>query len=669
MPSKPHSPLTRLFGGLLLALCVAANSHAYKWDEISQEDLAANECSLDPTAAAEVLYKQLIYDLTTENVRIIKTHIRTKIYEKSALDYARRTKFWYSDHYRASGIHARVIKPDGSYIEVDDKDVVTQTESRNQNYTLRSTTISIPQVEVGDIVEYLYRTSLDEGYYLPQDEIMFQEQWPIRKLELKMKPYVYRGAGFKWASHHCENRMEKGGGGFYEIELQNLPGYPEEPYQAPDSDAKAWFTFYNVTSLTDGDAFWKSESKRLYREMLSNTKSDKTVSAKAAELSKGKSTQQEKLRAFYEYCTHELINSSYGKADRLTADQLKDIYNDWKAGKTIDKGYGTPKNINTVFCALARAVGIDARIAACANRSDYAFTGAVEQIDIALPHTVVGVKKDKEWTFYNPACKYIPFGQLDWIHDQVTALVPDKKQLILIKTQAASPEQNISRSEGEFELSPDGTLSGRFKLTAQGNPAFMLKQTLDEQSESEREKSAKEALSKPWPNGEMDNWLITNADDPSEPVVIECDLTIPNYAESVGDRLFVRPNVEERYSEAEFPALERKTPIFFDFKYRTESEIRIKLPEGYALEAPSAPRPTVIEGLFDYSPKLAMTKKSNTLIYRRTLDFVGNRYPAEAYPIIKRAFDTLLEQDQHTLTLKKEEASASANETTSQENE
>ncbi len=659
--------MTRLISGILLALCVAANSHAYKWDEIPQEDLTASECSLDPNAAAEVLYKQLIYDLTDENIRVIKTHIRTKIYEKSALDSARRTKFWYQDYYKATNIHARVIKPDGSFIEVDDKDVVTQTERRNQKYTLRSTTISIPQVEVGDIVEYLYRTSLDEGYYLPSDEIMFQEAWPIRKLELKMKPYVYRGAGFKWASHNVENRMEEGKGGFYEIELENLAGYPDEPYQAPDSDAKAWFTFYNVISLTDGDAFWKNEGKRLYREMMSNTKSDKTVSEKAAELSQGKKTQEEKLRAFYEYCTHELINSSYGKADRLTADQREDLDNGWNASKIINKGYGTPKNMNTVFCALARSVGIDARIAACANRSNYAFTGVVEETDIALPHTVVGIKQGEEWTFYNPACKYIPFGQLDWIHDQVTALVPDKKQLILIKTQAASPEQNISQAEGEFELSPDGNLSGRFKLTAQGNPAVILKQVLDEQSESEREESAKEALSKPWPNGEMDNWVITNADDPSKPIVIECDLTIPNYAESVGDRLFVRPNVEERYSEAEFPALERKTPIFFDFKYRTESEIRIKLPEGYALEAPSAPRPWETKGLFNYSPKLAMTKNSNTLIYKRSFDFVGNRYPAEAYPIIKRAFDVLLEQDQHTLTLKKEEASASVTPTTSQE--
>ncbi len=659
--------MPRFLLALLLGLNVALTVDAYNWDEISQEELAATECTFDTSAEAEVLFKSLIYDLTDNNIRVIKTHIRTKIYDKSALDRARRTKFYYYNYYKAANIHARVIKPDGSYIEVDDKDVVTQTESKKNGDTLKSTTISIPQVEVGDIVEYKYRRVMDEYYYLPKDQVSFQEAWPIRKLELKMKPYVYKGAGFKWTSNKIAKRMEKGKGGFYEITLENQPGYPDEPYQAPDTDAKSWFAFYNVTSLSNGDAFWKGESKRLHKQMLSMTKNDKVVSAKAAELSAGKSTDEEKLQAFYDYCTHDLINAYYGEADRLTADQRNDLDSKWSASKVISKGYGTAKNMNTVFCALARSIGIDARLSACANRNEYAFTKVMEQIDIALPHSVVGIKNEDTWTFYNPGCRYIPFGQLDWIHDNVVSLVPDKKDVILTRTQAASPEQNSTLTKGRFELSIDGELSGKVTLIGEGNPGLALKQILDGQSKSERIKSLKKALSKPWPNGDMENFVIKNAAHPTEPLTIEFDITIPNYAETVGDRIFVQTNVEQRFAEAEFPSPERKTSIFFNYKYQEKSDIRIKLPEGYALEAPSAPKPLEFKGLLNYEPKLAMSKKTNTLIYKRTLDFIGNRFPPKAYPAIKYSFDQLLAQDHHALTLKKQEASASTVESTSSE--
>ncbi|MDQ8198773.1 DUF3857 domain-containing protein [Pelagicoccus enzymogenes] len=665
LPSATPHPY-RFPLSLLLALLLSAFAHGNNWDEIHPDDLAATECELDPSAPAEVLYKEIIYDLAEGGSylpqRIIKYHIRTKIYDQSALDQARRTKFWYYNYYKAASIHARVIKPDSSFIEVEDEDIVTQTESRKNGETLRSTTISIPQVEVGDIVEYKYRKVMDENYYIPKDEISFQEAWPIRHLHLKMKPYVYRGEGFKWASNRTGVGMEKGKGGFYEITLKNQEAYPEEPYQAPDSDARSWFTFYNVTSLRNGDDFWKAEGKRLYREMLSNTKEDKTVSDKAKELAAGKKTQEEKLKAFYDFCRSQLINSYHGEADRLTSDQRDDLNEKWSASKTLSNGFGYPLNINTVFCALARAEGIDARLAFCADRSRYNFTGVMEQVDIALPHSLVAIKDGDNWTFHNPGARYIPFGQLDWIHDNVGVLVPDKKELILIKTQAAKPEDNKAKAHADLELSEKGHLSGTLTLTAEGNHGLTFKQIMDERSESERKEVLEKALSEMWPNGEFEDIVIENADDPFKQLKITCQISLPNYAEVVGDRLFFQPNVEQRYAEPEFPSPERKTLIFFDFKYREQSEIEIKLPDGYALEAPSAPRPFEVQHFMSYSPKLSFNKTQNKIVYHRTLDFSGDTYPPQAYPIIKKSFDDLFAQDHHSLTLKKIEESAALEE-------
>lgn len=649
------SPFRRLLASVLVATAITVSSAAGGWNDVSPDDLVATECAFDPTAAAEVLYKEIIYDLDETGSRVIKHHLRTKIYEKSALDHARRLKLWYHSYYRVTSIHARVIKPDGSFIEIDDDGVVTQRERKGSGRIVKSTTISIPQVEVGDIVEYRYRKMLDEGYYLPKDEIAFQEEWPIRKLYVKLKPYVYRGSGFKWASYGTSQSMVEGKGGFYEIMLENQPGYPEEPYQAPDSDARSWFTFYNVHSLVSGEEFWKIEGKRLYRQMLSKTKADRVVSAKASELARGKTTDEEMLRAFYDFCRRELINSAHGKADRLTQKQRENLNDDWTASKTLSNGYGTPRNINTVFCALARSEGIDARLSRCADRSEYSFTKTLEDVDIALPDTVVAIKDGEGWTFYNPAALYMPFGMLDWIHDDVTALVPDKKELIFAQTQAASPADTTSTFTGDFELAENGDLEGVISFTALGNRGLLLKQVLDDASENEREEGVKGMLTKRWPNAGVEEIRIDNAEDLFEPVRIQCDVTIPNYAESIGKRLILQPNVETRYDVAEFPNPTRKTMINFDYRYREESEISIKLPDGYELEAPSAPKPFKFTNFMEYEPKLALHRNSNKIVYNRTLDFYGRRYMPDVYSAIRQAFDGLLAADHHALTLKKEE--------------
>ncbi|MDQ8203322.1 DUF3857 and transglutaminase domain-containing protein [Pelagicoccus sp. SDUM812003] len=646
---NPRS-LYRVFAFLFLPL--AANLLAYNWDDVPLEELASTECSFDPEAPAEVLFKEVIYDLDERKVRTIKTHLRTKIYEESALDQARRTKIWYADFFKASGINARVIKPDGSYIEIEKDDVVSQTEKKSNGRRTRSTTISIPKVEVGDIVEYRFRLILDEGYFLPKDEVAFQEAWPIRRLELKMKPYFPYSSGFKWASFRCERGMEKRGD-FYEISMTNQPGYPEEPYQAPDSDARSWFLFYGVTTTKNGDDFWKSEGKRLFREMSSDTKVDKEVQALADELSEGKKSKEEMLRAFYDYCVSDLINSSYGEADRLTQDEREDLQDKWDAGKVIRKGYGTPNGINKVFCALAQAKGVDARIAACGDRSEYAFKRLVENVEVALPHTIVAIKNGDGWDFHNPASKYIPFGQLDWIHDGVTALIPDKKKLIFVTTPEASPTENRAWFEGDFDLSANGDLEGSLVLKANGNQALIFKQMLHGKSDADRVDTIEEVLKEGWSNCQIDGVSLSGMEAPADPVRIACRIKIPAYAESVGQRLFLQPNVEERYSESRFPSQTRKTELFFDFKYLDESSVVIRLPEGYELEAPSAPRPLVVESFYTYEPRLSLNRKSNELIYTRRFEFMGNRYDARAYPIIKSAFDDLLAQDHHTLTLKR----------------
>lgn len=649
---KPTS-LTRPALLILAILSIAIPAQAWEWSATPSADLERSECDYDANSDAEILYKELDYGYRSNQRRIFK-HLKIKVYKESALDRARRVKFYHPDYYEVSELHARVIKQDESYLETTKDDIFTDFERETKDYKVMSTAISFPRAEVGDILEYTYTLILDINYALRDDQIFIQEYWPIRQLELKVKPRQ-DSRGIKWSEHLIHQKRTTSKGYYTELSIKEVPAYPDEPYQAPDTDVKSWCGFYTANSTKSGKDYWIEQSKLTHTNTVTVTKPDSYIKALAKEITTGINSDQEKLRALYNYCVTDIINFSYGEADRLTSKEIEEIEWKWDVDKTLKNGMGKPGTINIAFCALARASGFDSRLTRVADRSKFAFTGTYEVLKEALPSVLVAVKQGEDWIFYNPGEKYLPFGQLDWKHDGASGLIPDKKELILVKTQTANPQSNRTENRGNFELSSDGSISGHFSMQLVGLEAVQLKRMLNEKSEGQRKETLEELLLKTWSNGQIENVTVQNAAHPIDPILIEFDVTIPGYAESVGDRLFLRPNIEERYTEAKFPNNERKTPIFFRKKYLYDSEFSIKLPDGYVIESPTAPAPVNVAGFMDYQPKLSLNKNTNTIIYNRSLSFSGSTHPEKHYPIIKNAFDSLLKNDAHAITLKKSE--------------
>jgi len=68
----------------------------------------------------------------------------------------------------------------------------------------------------------------------------------------------------------------------------------------------------------------------------------------------------------------------------------------------LKSGIGGSRDIPVLFIAVAESPGLDARIALCSSWSDGAFKKDI-QISSNLPDTLVAVKVDGQWKFYDPA--------------------------------------------------------------------------------------------------------------------------------------------------------------------------------------------------------------------------------------------------------------------------
>lgn len=661
-------PLT-LLG--LLALLLPAALPAFDWIEVDPRDLTRTECPSDPRADAEIIFHRMIEDqvgprgqdmrrpgaahFNYEGLRYTEYHHLVKIYKDSALDTWRRKRIRYRDHRSISGLRARVIKQDGSVVVLDPSDVYQETAEKRKEGNYYTTSFSFPQVEVGDLIEYRYRLEWEPGWYTGGAVVTLQQPWPIRRLEIRFRPALPNlsgNAGYKWVTRNTNIGLVEGKQGFFELEAKNLEPYPDEPNQLPEQLGQAWFMFYIAETPKTGEAYWEHAAKEFYREASSLAKEDRAIKEKARELVAGRRSSEEKLKAIYDFCRSEIRNAGYGAADSVSANEKEKLEDDLKAGKILDLGYGSPDNINVLFCALAQSAGFDAQLAAVADKSEGGFFAELEKRDAVLPDILVAVRGGKEWTFYDPGARYLDFGKLYWTNAGATALVADKRRLELVKTQTSEAADNRSVDQGRFKLHADGSLTGTVVSEATGQKNFNLKAWLDHQSEAERSESMKERLQKNWPNGTIENVRFENVEDPFQPIKLTYDLRLPNYAEVLGERLIIKPNVFNKHAEPKFNAQERVTPIFFEFQRQEEVRAEIELPAGFELEAPSAPRPVEVKNLATYQPALGFGKDRSTLIYRCQIDFQGQMHSSAAYPAIKAYFDAAHQQDQHALTLK-----------------
>jgi len=139
------------------------------------------------------------------------------------------------------------------------------------------------------------------------------------------------------------------------------------------------------------------------------------------------------------------------------------------------------------------------------------------------------------------------------------------------------------------------------------------------------------------------------------PLFVRYKLKIPAFADVAGSKVILPANVFAHGSPAVFASATRKYAICFDHAWSEHDDIEITLPEGYTLEAGSAPAnigdPAGIVGV---RYQVSFKPKAHKLIYKRDFALGGNgaiAFQAGSYPALKRLFDSIQRSDEHVLAL------------------
>jgi hypothetical protein len=652
--------LLPLWSLICLALLLPATVFAGDdWRPIDPSDVALKAAVVEKDADAEAIFWEVRVDDSSIEELSLRNYIRIKVFTERGKESQSKVDLPYLGANRIKDIAARVIKPDGSIVELKKEDVFERTVVKVNGVKVKAKSFVLPGVEPGSIIEYRWR-EVRPGGSANRLRLQFQREIPVQTVSYFLKPF----GGMRYMSFHIgETRFVEDKNGFSKMALSNVPAFHEEPHMPPEDEVRSWvFLYYSQETKLDPDKYWKDAGKKIFEGSKDEMKVSDEVKSAIVSIIGDASTPEEKLLRIYDFCRTKIKNID-DDASGMSADEKKKLKENKSPADTLKQATGTGNNIDMLFAALAKAAGFDARLALSGNRDDLFFTKSLSNAYF-LQSAFIAVRVGEEWKYFSPAEMYTPFGMLGWREESQEVLITDAKEPMWVKTATSPPEKSMEKRTAKLRLLEDGTLEGDVNVEYTGHLAFDKKELNDDDSPAQREETLRDSVKGRLSTAEISDIRIENVTDPIKPFVYSYHVRVPGYSQRTGKRIFLQPAFFEHGLGPLFSNSERKNSVYFHYPWLEEDEVTIDLPAGYALDNPDAPSPINAGAVSQSTPRISVTTDGKRLTYRRRFFFGGGGtilFPVRTYADLKSLFDEVNKSDNHTITLKQTAATASSN--------
>ncbi len=635
--------------GLCLLLGGVTTAHAAKWEPVASADLAAKESAWSPGAAAEVLLSS--HELSqTANGSHVEQYFRVKIYTQTGVELVSKRAVDADENEIISGVAGRVVKPDGRIVELTKEHIFETVEAKVGSAKRTRTSLAFPDLEVGDVVEYRWKSS----YYgeLGGYRFLIQDSLPVRDYSFKLASMRDRGSIYYM---HCPSAKLTEFGLTAELTAHNLPAFEEEENMPPAPEFQAWLAVVRAYGALSDEDVWTLRSSEWAAEFEAAVRAGGSIKRKVGELIQGAANDDEKLQRLYDFCQGSITNYGWVSTPEIRAEKEKSRKETVPSpSRVLERGGGWPDDINYLFATMARAAGYKVRLGRSASRSEIVGVRGANG-HIFLNRQCIAVEVGGAWRYFKPAAYFVPFGMNQWWDESVAVLRCDDK--VLFDTTPATPAASTQANrKGRFTLDAEGTLEGDAEESYTGHAAVVRKMEFWEDSVEDVAKKFRERLVKRLPNAEVTAIEWTNLRTREMPLTVKYHVRVPGYAEQAGSRLALALSFFEAGQPVIFAAAERKYPIMFPYAYGEHDDVQIALPEGYVLDKGSAPKPVAdVANTISATYKLQYLPKTRTFTYQRDFALGSNgvtSFRVESYPVLKALFEKVHASDTHSLLIK-----------------
>jgi hypothetical protein len=627
---------------------------------ISPEELKMTSEPLAPGAPAIILYRQVDRDDHEWLTRGEYHYMRIKILTEAGRKYANVEIPFVKEGENIEHINARSVKPDGSIVnfngQVFEKNLF---KSRRESYLAK--VFTIPDVEVGDIIEYFYTADLRHIYNSQWivSESLFTKTARFSLWRYKSSAYSSVKMNVRWVRQNLPPGAEpkEFPGDIIRMEANNIPAFQSEELMPPANELKARVDFTYDVGLpeTDPNKYWQRVGEDWTNRLEKFIDKRKAMEQAVAQIVSPSDPPEAKLRKIYDRL-QEFRNKSYElrkteqeeKREKDKADEnVEDI---WK------RGYGNSSQITWLYLALVRAAGFEAYDCLVSDRAQYFFHPETEQGG-KLTANVVLVKLNGKDLYLDPGAEFAPFGVLPWSRSGVPGLRLAKGGVTWIQTTL--PQSSDSRGErvAKLKLSDAGDLEGKLTVKYTGLEAMYFRAYLRNSDDVARKKFLEDAVKRQIPvpaQAELTNKPDWGASE--TPLIVEFDIKVPAWSAGAGKRQMIQAGLFTAQEKHLFEHAERVHPIYLEYPYETLDDIVIELPTGWQVS--SVPPAQAKDGhVINYELKVEGNKDTLRVTRKLAVDFllVEQKY----YPALRDFFQAVRTADEEQIVLQPGSTTAS----------
>jgi hypothetical protein len=568
---------------------------------------------------------------------------------------------YYDNETRITFLKAWSIPRDGKEFEVKEKDAVDFSSSGGSLYQDdRGKALEIPAAEPGNIIGYEYEQKRRRPSLL-QDLWDFQDVIPVRRARYVLqlpKSWEYKSTWENYAGVEPHSV----GDNDWVWEIENVPAVEPE-LSMPPWRAVAGHLSLTFFGATDGQrekshGSWQDVGRWYSQLVAGRRQSTPEIQQKVAELTAGKDTLIEKLRALAAFAQRDI---------RYVSIQIGiGGYQPHAASDIFTNHYGDCKDKVTLLSAMVHELGLESNYVLVNASRGRVLADFPSMLNFNHVILAIHLPADTPVAILFAAKKYDPYGLLLFFDptDDLTPLgyLPSSLQAskgLLVSGQGGElidlpllpPTVNRLMRSAKLSLAPNGKLSGEVQEIRWGAPGTYLRAQLLAAQGPERRKVMERFLSQFLSGINLVDVKVENLEDYDANLIVRYSFTAESYAKTAGDLMLLRPRVlgtkSDDILETDKP---RKYPVEFEEATLQSDIYTITLPLGYKVD--ELPPPTDVDtGFAKYNSEIKV--EGNALNYSRTYQVRDVIVPTARLEDLKKFYRKVIADERNSAILKR----------------
>ncbi|HEX5323939.1 MAG TPA: DUF3857 domain-containing protein, partial [Capsulimonadaceae bacterium] len=386
--------------------------------------------------------------------------------------------------------------------------------------------IPFPSLAPGDVIDVSYRV---EDYQRGDLAGQFWNEWFIDATEkpVKVSRFVLitpTGMSYKTQEHGAvpqPTTKTLGKWTIHEWREANVPMVSTETLGTTRVDCGSWLDISTVPSWSTIVHWYRGLSGPLCVP-------DATIRAKAAELTKNATTEDDKMHAIVAYVRQLRYQST---PFRLSA------YIPTEGKQVIREGYGDCKDKAALLTSLLAAVGIQAHMALLSPRS--------HGITPYLPsprfnHAIACVDTSHGPVWVDATADQMQYGDLPSGDQQVPALLIDDSTTDLTAIPVLPVDSTKVQQAYTGSLSEDGDLHDSLSWTCTGDMAWIMRTAFKQVPKDKDDEALRQIATEFSSTAVYDTGSLGGLDDPDSPFTMQIQYHIDHFGAVAGGFLLAK---------------------------------------------------------------------------------------------------------------------------------